>query len=106
MEIRLHHWTGGTRPCRFSLCVENETGVVFADFDVADGRVYLVRISFDGFGCCDPTERIEMDEADSKARLELVGWGNVAGADYLLRRYFRRAKATLWQDALEHHHLL
>jgi hypothetical protein len=36
---------------RFCLSLQEDS--VFADFDVGDdGRVVLLRISFDGYGCC------------------------------------------------------
>jgi hypothetical protein len=49
MEIEL--WgVMPSRPCR--ICFSLQGGAVFADFDVdADERLYLVRISFDGYGC-------------------------------------------------------
>ena len=71
VEISKHVWTTLTRPCRFCLCLQ--WGSVFADFNIdSDGRVYLVRISFDGYGCC-ATEgkvaRMPLDESHTLVKL-------------------------------------
>jgi hypothetical protein len=50
MDIALYPPMLPTRPCRFCLSLQGAS--VFADFDVdADGRVFAVRVSFDGYGC-------------------------------------------------------
>jgi hypothetical protein len=96
-----------SRPCRFCLCLQG--GSAFADFDVdPDGRVYAVRVSFDGYGCCHaPADVGRMSERDSAALLALVNRG-VLAADVapILRSYFQRNRDVLWSDALAEHEVL
>ncbi len=41
-----------TRACNY--CFSLQGGNVFADFNIDNNQcLYLVRISFDGYGCCD-----------------------------------------------------
>jgi hypothetical protein len=96
-----------TRPCRFCLCLQG--GSVFADFDVdSDGRVFVVRVSFDGYGCCDaPADIGRMNVRDSAVILEMVEQGSTsAAAAGILRTYFRQNRDAFWGDALEDHGLL
>ncbi len=45
-----------TRPCQYCLAMQNDS--VFADFGVDEkGCLYLLRISYDGYGCCEPEEQ-------------------------------------------------
>ncbi len=50
-------------------------GCVFLDFNHVDhDRVCLIRISFDGYGCCElPPDAIPLSEEDSKAFKDEVG---------------------------------
>ncbi len=97
-----------TRPCRF--CLSLQGGSVFADFDVdPDGRVFAVRVSFDGYGCCTTTSSIgRMDVEASKALLAMIDRGAIddVAANRALREYFRANSDVLWKDALEEHALL
>jgi hypothetical protein len=66
IEIALHYWEIGGRPCDFSLYCKTYCGVVFADFvidhnvcDPQQGQqkqnhvaMTLIRISYDGYGYC------------------------------------------------------
>jgi hypothetical protein len=107
MQIEIHQ-VMPTRPCRFCLCLQN--GCVFADFDVDDdGKVFAVRVSFDGFGCCTAGGRAtKMDQHDSRALLAMVKVGDrgIAGAEMILRDYFRANCHVFWKDALQRHQLL
>jgi hypothetical protein len=48
-EIEPYTWQTGTRPCRFTLALDESS--VLADFDVnPDGLISLLRVSFDGYG--------------------------------------------------------
>lgn len=96
-----------SRPCRF--CLSLQDGSVFADFDVdSDGRVFAVRVSFDGYGCCHAPESVgRMNAADSKAMLSMVQRDAVdASAASILRTYFQQNRDAFWRDALAYHGLL
>ncbi|MEZ5379680.1 MAG: hypothetical protein R2733_24490 [Acidimicrobiales bacterium] len=70
--ISRHRWEGSTRPCAYSLALGD---VAFADFSLDDeGRLFVVRISFDGYGCCspDPSAIASMDAADSLDLITLM----------------------------------
>ncbi len=108
MEIEKYVWTTGTRPCSFCLCLQG--GSVFADFNVdPDGQVWLVRISFDGFGCCeteDKATRMPLD--DSHTLVRLVEMDDVSRDEVreILYRYFEKNHDVIWRDALVEHQLL
>ena len=106
MAIALHAWATESRACRFSLNLQGSC--VFADFDVDNtGRVYAVRVSFDGYGCCTvPADIGRMSATDSAALLRMVQEKSMALADPLLRRYFRQIASHLWPDALEKYALV
>ena len=108
MEIAIHIWESNTRPCRFCLCLQG--GAVFADFDTtATDHVYLRRISFDGFGCCDTDQTSsKMDRSESEALLESVrnNLSNHEEIQEILYRYFATNKSAIWYDALREHELL
>ena len=106
MKIAMHHWDVPTRPCTFSLCLQD--GCVFADFnETADGLVTLTRVSFDGYGCC-TAETPTMSAEDSRTLLDAVACGNVCddAVRAILFRYFDANKSRLWADALADHSLL
>lgn len=108
MRICLHEWLLATRPCRFSLNLQD--CCVYADFDVdAANQVYAVRVSFDGYGCCDaPSDIRRMNPKDSLALLQMVSAQSfdIEIADPLLRRYFNEIAPQLWDDALRDHDLI
>jgi hypothetical protein len=90
---------------RFCLSLQEDS--VFADFDVdSDGRVFLLRISFDGYGCCSG-DFTKLNPEDSGLLLDAVGRNAVARPEIqiLLRAYFAANKGLIWSDALESHGL-
>lgn len=94
------------RDCRFCLCLQE--GSVFADFDVdEEGRAFLRRISFDGYGCCND-EFKKMKTEDSGLLIESVERGSVSDPKIqeLLLRYFKENADVIWSDALVSHELL
>ena len=67
--ISRHRWEGSSRPCTYSLALGD---VAFADFSVDDeGRLVVVRISFDGYGCCDP-DALTIEPMDADDSLDLI----------------------------------
>lgn len=95
-----------SRPCSFCLCLQG--GSVFADFDTDhEGVVSILRISFDGFGCCHVQVQRRMDAADSHSLLEAVARNEFGGSvDGLLHKYFRQNSDVIWHDALVAHDLI
>jgi hypothetical protein len=96
-----------TRPCSFCLCFQG--GSVFADFDKDDaGIVSLRRISFDGYGCCEPESITRMSSADSRLLLDAITRGELETnqVEEVFRRYFRASKDVIWSDALARNDLL
>jgi hypothetical protein len=84
-------------------------GSVFADFDLdPDGRAFAVRVSYDGYGCCNaPADIGRMSVRDSEVLLAMVEQGSIdASAEPVLRAYFRDNRDVLWRDALTHHALV
>lgn len=54
-----------TRPCCY--CLSLQGGAAFSDFNIdIDKCLYLVRISFDGYGCC----RIQSEKKPKKINRE------------------------------------
>jgi len=108
MKIAKHIWTVPTKPCRFSLCLQG--GSVFADFDIdPDRRIFLVRISFDGYGCCSTAANIQkMSLDDSLALTKLVETDDVDRDEVreILGRYFQLNDDVIWRAALEEHALI
>lgn len=97
-----------TRPCKYCLALRDDS--VFADFAIDDtGCIYLVRISFDGFGCCEPEDGIgRIDAMNSKHIVSAIESGNLKTPNVteILRNYFRTNKNHLWEDALLEHELI
>lgn len=107
IEIALHPPMLPTRPCRF--CLSLQGGSVFADFDTdPDGRIFAVRVSFDGYGCCPAPANVgRMSPQDSEALLAMVDQRALhASAANILRSYFHHNRDAFWTDALERHGLL
>ena len=97
-----------TRPCLYSLAFQE--GSVWADFDKDDlGRLYLVRISYDGHGCCHVKKDVpRMSEADSSALIKHIETYDLASptAVKTIRDYLYEIREQIWEDALKHHNLI
>lgn len=109
MDIALWSWGPNVRSCRVGLSLN--LGSVFADFDIdpTTGQMVLVRISFDGYGCCDaPPEIGKLTLEESNVLLEMAERGAIDAAmlEPILRRYFRANETLLWRDALREHDLV
>lgn len=71
--------------------------------------MYLVRISFDGYGCCNTDDNAtKLSLPESQALLELVEADDVNRNEVreILYRYFNQNRNVIWRDALEDHELL
>ena len=99
-----------TRPCQYCLALQDDS--VFADFNVdQDGCLYLVRISFDGYGCLEidsETEIGRIDRKDSKKLIHLIEENKLETPESgrILKEYFNENRKLLWEDALEDHQLI
>lgn len=97
-----------TRPCKYSLALQDDS--VFADFNVSPkGRLYLVRISFDGYGCCEPKLKVdEMNTLSSEQFIASVESNNLQSPEMseLLSSYFRENKSALWEEVLIEYELI
>jgi hypothetical protein len=98
-----------TRRSRYQFCLNG--GCVFADFDEIsndDGitQLQLVRISFDGFGCCRCSHsNLLLSHEESGLLIKLIpdlDHNDVRQneASQLLGSFFNRIKDEIWEDAL------
>jgi len=108
MKIATYQWPEHTRPCDFSLCLQG--GCVFADFATdSAGNLHLVRISFDGYGCCHTDSSVtSMSADDSRTLANAIAVDDIDSDAIrdILRRYFDVNKNHIWSDALHEHDLL
>jgi len=99
-----------TRPCKYALAMQNHS--VFADFDIDEfGCLYLVRISYDGFGCCridnaDDINRI--NKTDSQLLIRSIEQNSLQRKTIqrIVLNHLKANAEHLWKDALEFHNLL
>ena len=95
-----------TRPCDFVLSADDG---IFADFAKQETTVKLLRISFDGYGCCDCANVAVMDEHDAKELLAWVNLGTIsdqARCRSIIARYCTQNKGVIWEDAIKEYELL
>ena len=97
-----------TRPAAFCLCIQD--GSVFADFDLTlDKRVRLIRISFDGYGCCTPPVPVEPLSTEDSASILLAVESSefeLYNSAEILANYFLGISSVIWKDALEEYSLI
>ena len=99
-----------TRPCHFSLALQDSR--VFADFNLDENeQIYLVRISFDGYGCCYPSwkgQPVKIDGRLSRQLLRKIRENNIATDEVtqILSTYFTQCGDAIWIDALQAHNLV
>lgn len=97
-----------SRLCSFCLCLQG--GSVFADFDTNETElVSLRRISYDGFGCCEPREFTTMMNIEaSRSILHAMATHTLETqlVEDILRNYFRENAEVIWRDALIEHDLI
>lgn len=99
-----------TRPCKLCLALQDDS--VFADFDVDDnGCLFLLRISFDGYGSCKIGEdekigRIDKNKSDFLFAHINDEYASVPEASQILSEYFGQNRELIWEDALKEYELV
>jgi len=92
------------------LCLGLQDDSVFVDFSKnQEGVLTLIRISYDGYGCNKPVERITPLDAESSRQLIEASENesiNSPRIHSILMEYFYQHKTTLWEDALKDHSLI
>ena len=98
------------RPC--SYCLSLQGGSVFADFNIDKNEcLYLVRISFDGYGCCqiqadNNLKKIKREDSQFLIKeIETNGFQSLKPSEILIS-YFNEISESLWKDALLEHNLI
>ncbi len=95
-----------SRPCLFHL---SSGDVAFYDFVKSGSSLKITRMSFDGFGCHDCGDLMDvMDRADAQLLRKMVLDDKVLdnqNVDIIMKKYLKANlnKAALWTDALERH---
>ncbi len=99
-----------TRPCRYCLALQDDS--VFADFNVDEnGCLYLVRISYDGYGCRTLDSKIEIGRIGKEKSASLImqieaNEFESPEATKIIKEYLRENRELLWEDALKDHDLI
>lgn len=84
-------------------------GSVFLDFNLtSEKKIYLCRISFDGYGCCEINNSKCLDEQLSKYFINEIGKDKLDQDKItkLVLELVRLNKEHIWKDALEEYNLL
>ena len=88
-------------------CLE---GSVFIDFNkTSDNLISLIRISFDGFGCCElvETKKVLNFEMSKQFILELEKVNlDQESLTHLIKEIIKINKDFIWTDALEKYNLI
>jgi hypothetical protein len=97
-----------TRPCLYYLGLQG--GSVYADFDKDEfGCLYLVRISYDGYGCHHVSKDVaRLSKINSSALIDHIEAGDLAAPAVakIIRDYFYEIRGDIWEDALKDHSLI
>ena len=87
-----------------------EGGSVFIDFNKSHkGIVSLVRISFDGYGCCRlPADSTPLDSEDSQKFLNMIDSDieDQLSMSQIISNILKANIESLWTDALEEYKLI
>lgn len=85
-------------------------GCVFLDFNNCAGdKVSLIRISFDGYGCCELEERpIPLNRNDSRRFREIIQTNIEEQIEMLgiVKRAIKLNENSIWADALKEYNLI
>ncbi|WP_145996396.1 hypothetical protein [Dysgonomonas massiliensis] len=91
-----------TRPADYYLgCLD---GSVFLDFNDTNDFVSLIRISFDGYGCCNlGSDSVPLNENDSSLLKKMMQNGTIDQdiLEEIVRKAISLNKSLIWEDALE-----
>jgi len=83
---------------------------VFIDFNHSkDNRIFLVRISFDGYGCCNLDERAKyLDKENSQKFITEIKKEklNQEKIEKLVKEAIKINKEYIWTDAIEEYGLI
>ena len=84
-------------------------GSVFMDFENYEGDyIRLIRMSFDGYGCCDMGDQaIPMDKQDSRTFKDTVKAGipDQSQLTVIVKKTILDNRKLLWEDALKEYGL-
>lgn len=84
-------------------------GSVYIDFsDCDDGTVCLVRISFDGYGCCNLKNGMPLNNKDSEdfkklLRNKVIDQNKM---EYIVKKAISLNASMIWTDALTEYRLI
>ena len=107
IELRKFEDMPESRSSRWCLGLQDDS--VFADFDFDEqGCVTLLRISFDGYGCCRTPGARAMDSETSQRWISLVEANDFDSGEMqsILTAYLSDNSEVIWKDALEEYNLL
>ncbi len=99
-----------SRPCQYCLAMQNDS--VFADFGVDEqGCLFILRISYDGYGCCEPEPKAKPGVISKESSMRLIALIEnnelkKPEATSILKEYFLENKEILWSEALKEHGLV
>lgn len=96
-----------SRPAHYYLCYLD--GCVFMDFNkIGAEGIQLIRISFDGYGCCNVKNALPMNPADAQDFKAMMKAGvlNQSLLMTIIKKTVMDNKALLWKDALTEYKLL
>lgn len=100
-----------TRPCDHSLGLQDDS--VFIDLNIDNKKCfYLVRISFDGYGCCrlsESEQRQSVMNLQDSQRLKLLLDSrdfNNPSIGVIIGSFLHEIKDLVWEDALREHNLI
>lgn len=97
-----------SRPADYYLCFND--GCVFIDYNNCGfNKIRLIRISFDGYGCCELNNLTEPMTEEESTLFKHIIQNNIpdqAELRTLVKSDLHRNIELHWQDALEEHRLL
>ena len=109
--MHIHHgFSTPTRKSAYSFGFQDSS--VYADFNINLNKcLYLIRISFDGYGCCYPdwiAEPLEINQTQSLEVLKMLEENDFDNPKMssIFSSYFKSCGNAIWKDALKEHNLV